>query len=146
MFENTFFDGIGLEYGVVWCLGRADVCKAASLCRQVLSRLPRPEFVVGNMCELDVHWVYIFFCLISFQFPRKACYSFDQGFGDGKWHIVWSRFLTCQAVLRKRPIFATNQIGKVHYCSCQWYHLVFIDPINLGGRKMFKHLFIDPIS
>ena len=62
----------------------ADVCKAASLCRQVLSRLPRPEFVVGNMCELDVHWVYIFFCLISFQFPRKACYSFDQGFGDGK--------------------------------------------------------------
>ena len=66
MFEDIFFDGIGLEYGVVWCLGRADVCKAASLCHQVLSRLPlmpQPEFVVGyhlcNICELDEHWVYI---------------------------------------------------------------------------------------
>ena len=78
MFEDIFFDGIGLEYGVVWCLGRADVCKAASLCRQVLSRLPQPEFVVGyhlcNMCEQDVHWVYILFWegvqLVS-NFPDK---------------------------------------------------------------------------
>ena len=81
MFEDIFFEGIGLEYGVVWCLGRADVCKAASLCRQVLSRLPlmpQPEFVVGyhlyNICELDVHWVYILFWegvqLVS-NFPDK---------------------------------------------------------------------------
>ena len=41
--------------------------------------------------------------------------------------------------------YLSNQIAKVRYCSFEWYHLVFIDPINLGGRKMFKHLFIDPI-
>ena len=81
MFEDIFLEGIGLEYGVEWCLGRADVCKAASLCRQVLSRLPQlpqPEFVVGyhlyNMCELDVLWVYILFWegvhLVS-NFPEK---------------------------------------------------------------------------
>ena len=41
--------------------------------------------------------------------------------------------------------YLSNQIAKVRYCSYEWYQLVFIDPINLGGRKMFKHLFIDPI-
>ena len=41
--------------------------------------------------------------------------------------------------------YLSNQIGEVRYCSYEQYHLVFIDPINLGGRKMFKHLFIDPI-
>ena len=94
MSEDIFCEGKGLENGVVWCLGRADVCKAASLCRHVLSRLPQlpqPEFVVGyhlcNMCEQDVHWVYTVYPLLggstfSFKFPRKACFS---GFGDGKW-------------------------------------------------------------
>ena len=41
--------------------------------------------------------------------------------------------------------YLSNQIAKVRYCSYEWYQLVFIDPINLEGRKMFKHLFIDPI-
>ena len=41
--------------------------------------------------------------------------------------------------------YLSNQIAKVRYCSYEWHLLVFIDPINLGGRNMLKYLFIDPI-